>query len=72
MGLLDRTAVSYQLVLTKADKLPAAPLEALIEGLEPAIRKHPACHPTVIATSSETGAGIDRLRAELASFAAAQ
>jgi GTP-binding protein len=72
MALLDQAAVSYQIVLTKADKLPEGPLKRLIDEVEPQIRKHPACHPAVIATSAQTGAGIDILRAELASFAAAQ
>jgi GTP-binding protein len=72
MALLDQAAVSYQIVLTKADKVPEGPLKRLVGELEPQIRKHPACFPTVIATSSSTGAGIGELRAELASFAAAQ
>ena len=72
MALLDQSAVSYQIVLTKADKLPEGPLKRLIGELEPQIRKHPACHPKVIATSAQTGAGMAELRAELASFAAAQ
>ena len=72
MALLDQAAVSYQIVLTKADKLPEGPLKRLLGELDPQIRKHPACHPVVIATSSQTGAGVPELRAELASFAAAQ
>ena len=70
MALLDQAAVSYQIVLTKVDKLHPAPLAKLIEDLAPRIKQHPACHPEVIATSAQTGQGIDVLRAELASFAA--
>jgi GTP-binding protein len=70
MALLDQAAVSYQIVLTKADKLHPEPLARLIGDLAPRIKQHPACHPEVIATSAQTGQGIDILRAELASFAA--
>jgi GTP-binding protein len=66
MKLLDRAAVTYQLVLTKADGVKPPALAKKIEEVEAAARKHPAAHPLVIATSAETGMGIEALRAELA------
>lgn len=68
MGLLDKAAVSYQVVLTKADKLSASALAAIAEKTAEAIRRRPAAYPEIIATSSETGLGMDRLRAEIARF----
>ena len=71
MDLLDRAAVTYQLVLTKADGVKPAPLaakEAEVAGLA---RRHPAAHPEVVTTSSETGAGMAELRAALAELASA-
>ena len=66
MELLDRAAVTYQLVLTKADGVkPPALAKKLIE-VERLAKKHPAAYPEVVATSSETGMGIDVLRAQLA------
>jgi GTP-binding protein len=66
MALLDEAAQSYQLVLTKSDKLPAPAMAEVIAALEAEIAGHAACHPEVIATSAETGAGIPELRAALA------
>lgn len=68
LKLLDKAAVSYQIVLTKADKLKPADLVRVIEESAAGIRKRPAAHPEIIATSAETGAGIDRLRAEIAAL----
>ena len=61
--MLDDAAVSYRLVLTKADKIKATELAAVQAATEAEARKHPAAHPEIIATSSETGLGMDRLRA---------
>lgn len=66
LKLLDSAAVSYQAVLTKADKISRTALEAVVAKTSTALGKHPAAYPTVIPTSSETGAGIDILRAEIA------
>jgi GTP-binding protein len=66
MSLLDEAAQSYQLVLTKADKLPAPAVDEVVEALKREIAGHGACHPEVVATSAETGAGIPELRAVLA------
>ena len=62
MAMLDEAAVSYHLVLTKADKPKASELQAVQEGLAGQARLHPAAHPEIITTSSETGLGIDQLR----------
>ena len=70
MAILDGAAVTFQLVLTKADALGQAPLAARIEALTRVARAHTAAHPDVLATSSRTGTGIAALRAELAPLAA--
>ena len=62
MKMLDDAAVSYHLVLTKADKIKASELQAVQEKTAAAAGKHPAAHPEIITTSSETGLGIDQLR----------
>jgi GTP-binding protein len=69
LDLLDKAAVSYQIVLTKADKLRPAALEQVLAETRTAIAKRPAAHPEIIATSAETGAGLDILRAEIAALA---
>ena len=61
--MLDDAAVSYRLVLTKADKIKASALAAVVLATETEARKHPAAHPHVLATSSEKGMGIAELRA---------
>ena len=63
MKMLDDAAVSYRLVLTKADKIKPTELAAVTERTIAEARRHPAAHPQVIATSSETGQGIAELRA---------
>jgi len=63
MKMLDDAAVSYRLVLTKADKVKATDLAATIERTAEEARKRPAAHPEIIATSSETGMGMAELRA---------
>lgn len=69
MDALDKAAVTYQLVLTKADKVKPTEIAALITATNAAIAKRPAAHPEIIATSSETGLGIELLRAEIAALA---
>ena len=66
MNELDKAAVSYQAILTKADKPGARDLEAAIGATRSAIAKRPAAHPEIIATSSERGDGLPELRAEIA------
>lgn len=63
MDMLDKAAVSYRIVLTKADKVKATELAAVRQQTIDEARKHPAAHPDVIATSSEKGMGIPELRA---------
>ena len=62
LEMLDTAAVSYRLVLTKADKVTASALAKVHAATEAEARKHPAAHPEVIATSSEKGMGIAELR----------
>src|SRR5882672_351562 len=69
MELLDRAAVSYQLVLTKADKLKPNELIAVQSRVAAESVRHGAAHPDLIATSSVSGQGIPELRAELAALA---
>jgi len=66
MELLDEAAVSYQIVLTKADKIKPKELEAVVESVRAAFKKHPAAHPEIIATSAHDRNGIEMLRNELA------
>jgi GTP-binding protein len=63
MKMLDDAAVSYRLVLTKADKIKASELDAVTRATGEEARRHPAAHPEIIVTSSEKGLGMDRLRA---------
>jgi GTP-binding protein len=62
---LDKSAVSYQIVLTKADQVKAAELAARIEETKAALAKHPAAFPEVLATSSRSGRGMPELRAAM-------
>jgi GTP-binding protein len=61
--------VSYQVVLTKTDKMKRGDLDAATAAVAEAIAKRAAAHPSILATSSETGGGIDLLRAEIAALA---
>jgi GTP-binding protein len=62
---LDRAAVSYQVVLTKADQIKPAELESRIGDIKTSLSTHPAAFPDVLATSSETSEGIPELRAAM-------
>jgi len=62
MKMLDEAAVSYRLVLTKADKIKASELEKVADATRAEARKHAAAFPDVIITSSEKRMGIDELR----------
>ncbi|MDO5606337.1 MAG: ribosome biogenesis GTP-binding protein YihA/YsxC [Paracoccus sp. (in: a-proteobacteria)] len=66
MTLLDRSAVPFQVVLTKADKLGPNALKPVIAQVEEALQKHPAAYPELVVTSSEKGQGIAVLRAIIA------
>ena len=63
MEMLDKAAVSYRLVLTKADKIKPTELAKITEATAIEARKRPAAHPDIMATSSEQGFGIPELRA---------
>jgi GTP-binding protein len=62
---LDRSAVSYQVVLTKADQIKPAELEQRIGDIKTSLSTHPAAFPEVLATSSEKATGIPELRAAI-------
>lgn len=68
MAMLDVTAVPYQIVLTKGDKISVPALEAVRAATEAALSAHPAAFPIVLATSAEKGTGIPELRATLAAL----
>ncbi len=65
MDAFDKAAVSYQIILTKADKLKPHEVAAVQRRTEAAIAKRPAAFPRVLATSSEKGTGLPELRAEI-------
>jgi GTP-binding protein len=62
---LDKSAVSYQLVLTKADQVKPSELEQTLAATITALAKHPAAFPDVLVTSSRTGSGMPELRAAM-------
>ena len=68
MQLLDRSAVTFQVVMTKADKVSNAEAEANIAQTMAALAKHPAAYPEIVLTSSEKGDGIETLRAIIATM----
>ncbi|MDG1691278.1 MAG: ribosome biogenesis GTP-binding protein YihA/YsxC [Alphaproteobacteria bacterium] len=68
MDDLDVAAVSYQIILTKADKLKKGQLEKVVLQTQDALTKRPAAFPEIIATSSEKGLGVDEVRAAIASL----
>jgi GTP-binding protein len=69
MKLMDVSAVSYQAVLTKADKPKQSELDTVIAQVGDELAKHPAAYPQILATSARTGMGIPDLRAAVASLA---
>ncbi len=69
LGLLDRAAVTFQAVLTKADKVKAEDRAAVLAQVRSALQPHPAAFPELLVTSSETGEGIPALRAIIADLA---
>ena len=70
LDLLDEAAVSYEIVLTKADEVKPAALADTVGGVEAALRPRPAAFPGVLATSARTGAGLAELRAAVARLVA--
>ena len=71
LQLMDRSAVSYEAVLTKTDKVKATELAAQRAALKEALLAHPAAAVTILPTSARTGIGVAELRAEIAALAAA-
>ncbi len=69
MKMLDTAAVTYQIVLTKTDKISAKALQKVIADTEETIKKHGAAHIRLLATSSEKKKGLEELRAEIAGLA---
>ncbi len=69
MALLDQSAVPYQIILTKCDKLKNEKLQDRIKGILNESSKHTAAHPHVLVTSSRKGNGISELQAHLAALA---
>jgi GTP-binding protein len=65
MTMLDKAAVSYNVVLTKSDKIKASALAATMDAVREEAAMYPASHPTLFATSSEMGGGIAELRAAI-------
>lgn len=68
LTLLDKSAVTFQVVMTKADKVNRATREANIAQVMQALQKHPAAYPEIIVTSSEKGEGVETLRAIIATL----
>lgn len=68
LSLLDRSAVTFQAVLTKADKVKEAELEKVLDQVRQALAKHPAAYPEIVLTSSEKGQGIGTLRSLIATL----
>ncbi|SOB94775.1 ribosome biogenesis GTP-binding protein YihA/YsxC [Rhodobacter maris] len=69
LSLLDRSAVTFQVVLTKVDKISQAEREKVLMQVKGALQKHPAAYPELVVTSSEKGDGIETLRAIIAGLA---
>ncbi len=65
MKMLDKAAVTYQIILTKIDKISQAALSKVLEDTNKKIKEHPAAYIEVIATSSDKMLGIEELRAEI-------
>lgn len=68
LTLLDRSAVPYQAVLTKSDKVSTTERDETIEQVKAALARHPAAYPELVVTSSEKGDGIETLRAIIATL----
>jgi len=68
LKLLDRSAVTFQAVLTKVDKINRAERDAVIEQVKGALAAHPAAYQQIGVTSSEKGEGVETLRAIIATL----
>ena len=68
MGLLDKSAVTFQVMMTKTDKVSKAELPKSLEITRASLAKHPAAFPEIVLTSSEKSDGIETLRAIIATI----
>ncbi|NNE87260.1 MAG: YihA family ribosome biogenesis GTP-binding protein, partial [Silicimonas sp.] len=68
LSLLDSAAVTFQVVLTKADKVKAKDRDQMLAQVRAKLNQHPAAFPEIVLTSSETGDGIEDLRAIIATL----
>lgn len=68
LTLLDQSAVTFQCVLTKTDKIKTAELDRILAQVRTALARHPAAYPEIVLTSSQTGAGIAALRTIIATL----
>ena len=68
LALLDSSAVTFQAVLTKADKVKGGERDKVLAQVRAALSKHPAAYPEIVVTSSEKGDGIDTLRGIIATL----
>ncbi|MBC7154161.1 MAG: YihA family ribosome biogenesis GTP-binding protein [Rhodobacteraceae bacterium] len=68
MALLDKSAVTFQVVMTKADKIKAADHAAVLDQVRGELARHPAAYPEIVLTSAEKGDGIPTLRAIVAAL----
>ncbi|MCH1412973.1 MAG: ribosome biogenesis GTP-binding protein YihA/YsxC [Rhodobacteraceae bacterium] len=68
MSMLDSSAVTFQVVLTKLDKVKEKDQENIMEQVRTSLQKHPAAFPEIILTSSENGSGIQTLRSVIATL----
>ena len=68
MAMLDKAAVTFQVVMTKSDKMKAPELDKIMTAVRADLAKHPAAFPEIIMTSSEKGTGIETLRSVIASI----
>ena len=68
LSLLDSAAVTFQCVLTKADKVKGYDLDKVMDQVRGALAKHPAAYPEIVMTSSEKGDGIATLRTIIATM----
>ena len=69
MEVLDQSAVIYQVILTKADKVGPVAMKGIIEATKTEMAKHTAAHPDLLVTSAEKKQGLESVRAELAALA---
>lgn len=72
MDMLDQSAVVYQVVLTKSDKLKRGEVATVHDAVKTALTRRPASHPVIAVTSAEKGYGLAELRAEIAALAEPQ